>query len=91
VGFAWDPRKAKRNLAKHGLSFDDAATVFDDDLFVVFADPDHSIEESRFIVMGRSKQGRLLVVAYTERSDAIRIVSAREATRQEQRIYAEEI
>ena len=91
MGFAWDPRKAKRNLAKHGVSFDDAATVFDDDLFVVFADPDHSIEESRFIVMGRSKQGRLLVVAYTERSDAIRIVSARKATRQEQRIYAEEI
>jgi uncharacterized DUF497 family protein len=91
VGFGWDTRKAKRNLAKHGVSFDDAKTVFDDDLFLVFADPHHSTEESRFIIMGQSKQGRLLVVAYTERSDAIRIISAREATRHERRIYAEEI
>jgi uncharacterized DUF497 family protein len=91
VGFAWDPRKAKGNLAKHGVSFDDALTVFDDDLFLVFADPDHSTEERRFIIMGRSKRRRLLVVAYTERSDAIRIISAREATRQERKIYAEEI
>ena len=89
--FAWDPRKAKRNLAKHGVSFDDAKTVFDDDLFLAFADPDHSTEESRFIIMGQSKQGRLLVVAYTERSDAIRIISGREATRQERKTYAEEI
>ncbi|HXP87222.1 MAG TPA: BrnT family toxin [Bryobacteraceae bacterium] len=91
VGFAWDPRKAKRNLAKHGVSFDDATAVFDDELFLVFADPDHSAEESRFIIMGRSKRERLLVVAYTERSDEIRIISAREATRQERKIYAEEI
>jgi uncharacterized DUF497 family protein len=91
VGFAWDPRKAKRNLAKHGVSFDDAMTVFDDDLFVVFADPDHSTEESRFIILGQSKPGRLLVVAYAERSAAIRIISAREATRHERKIYAEEI
>jgi hypothetical protein len=91
VGFAWDPRKAKRNLAKHGVSFDDAMTVFDDDLFLVFADPDHSTEENRFIIMGQSKQGGLLVVAYTEGSDAIRIISGREATRHEKRIYAEEI
>lgn len=91
VALAWDPGKAKRNLAKHGVSFDDAKTVFDDDLFLVFADPDHSTEESRFIIMGRSKPGRLLVVAYTERSDAIRIISAREATRHERNIYAEEI
>ncbi len=89
--FAWDRGKAKRNLAKHGVSFDDATTVFDDDLFVAFADPDHSAEENRFIIMGQSKQGRLLVVAYTERSDTIRIISARGATRQERRTYAEEI
>ncbi len=89
--FAWDPRKAKRNLAKHGVSFDDVKTVFDDDLFLAFADPDHSTGENRFIIMGQSKQGRLLVVAYTERSDTIRIISAREATRQERRTYAEEI
>jgi uncharacterized DUF497 family protein len=91
VGFAWDPRKAKSNLAKHGVSFDDATTVFDDDLFLVFADPDHSDEESRFIIVGRSKRGRLLVVAYTEMADVIRVISAREATRHEQKIYAEEI
>jgi uncharacterized DUF497 family protein len=66
-------------------------TVFDDDLFLVFADPDHSTEESRFIIMGQSKPGRLLVVGYTERADAIRIISAREATRRERKIYAEEI
>lgn len=91
MGFAWDPRKAKKNLAKHGVSLDDAKTVFDDDLFLVFADPDHSMEEKRFIIMGQSKQGRLLVVAYTQRSDTIRIISAREATRREREIYAEEI
>jgi uncharacterized DUF497 family protein len=90
VGFAWDPKKARSNLVKHGVSFDDALTVFDDDLFLVFADPDHSTEESRFIIVGRSKRGRLLVVAYAERSDAIRIISAREATRHEQEVYAEE-
>jgi uncharacterized DUF497 family protein len=66
-------------------------TVFDDDMFLVFDDPDHSSEERRFIIMGRSQRGLLVVVAYTERSDAIRIISAREATRREQEIYAEEI
>jgi uncharacterized DUF497 family protein len=66
VGFEWDPRKAKRNLVKHGVSFEDAKTVFDDDLFLVFADPDHSTQESRFIIMGQSEHGRLMVVAYTE-------------------------
>ena len=91
MGFAWDPRKANRNLAKHGISFDDAKTVFDDGFFLVFEDPDHSTEESRFIIMGQSKKGRLLVVAYTQRSDTIRIISAREATRHERRVYAEEI
>jgi uncharacterized DUF497 family protein len=91
VGFTWDPRKAERNLAKHGVSFDDATTVFEDDFFLVFADPDHSTDERRFIIMGQSKSGRLLVVAYTERSDTIRIISAREATRQERKTYAEEI
>jgi uncharacterized DUF497 family protein len=91
VRFAWDPRKAKRNPDKHGVSFDDAKTVFEDDLFLVFADPDHSTGESRFIIMGQFEQGRLLVVAYTERSDAIRIISARGATHHERKIYAEEI
>jgi hypothetical protein len=91
VGFAWDPWKGKSNLAKHGVSFDEARTVFDDPLFLVFADPDHSTEEDRFLIMGRSRQGRLLVVSYTERSDTVRIISARHATRQERKVYAEEI
>ena len=91
MGFAWDPGKAKRNFATHGVSFDEAKTVFDDDLFLVFNDPDHSMEESRYIIMGQSTQGRLLVVAYTERSDRIRLISARRATREERRVYAEEI
>ena len=89
VEFAWDVTKAKRNLAKHGVSFDDAKTVFDDDLFIVFADPDHSGEEKRFVIMGQSQRGRLLVVGYTERREAIRIISAREATRREQDEYNE--
>jgi uncharacterized DUF497 family protein len=76
---------------KHGVPFDEAVTVFDDELFVVFSDPDHSTRQTRFIIMGQSKSGRLLVVAYTERSDATRIISAREATRPERKIYAEEI
>ena len=65
--------------------------MFDDELFLVFSDPDHSTEESRFIIMGQSRQGRLLVVAYTERSDTIRIISARAATRRERRTYAQDI
>jgi uncharacterized DUF497 family protein len=56
VGFAWDPVKARRNLAKHGITFEDAKTVFDDDLYLSFADPDHSVEEHRFSTMGESKK-----------------------------------
>lgn len=65
--------------------------MFDDDLFLVFADPDHSIAEERFIILGKSNRGRLLVVGYTERSSAIRIINARVATRKERKTYAEEI
>ena len=89
--FEWDTDKADGNLTKHQVSFEEAKTVFDDPLFVIFADPDHSAEENRFLIMGTSNQGRLLVVAYTERSQNIRLISARRATRQEQRVYEEEI
>ena len=65
--------------------------VFEDDLFLAFADPDHSVEEHRFIIMGESKPGRLLVVSYTEGLNSIRIISARKATRYEQKVFAEEI
>jgi len=70
---------------------DEAKSVFYDDLFVAFSDPDHSVGEHRFIIMGRSDQGRLLVVAYTERSRAVRLISAREATRRERKNYEEDI
>ena len=91
MDFVWDPQKGRRNLAKHGVSFDDAVTVFEDDLFLVFADPDHSAEEDRFIIMGRTKRNHLLVVSYTEISETIRLISARKATRSEKKFYAEEI
>ena len=89
--FTWNKQKAGSNLRKHNVSFDEAKTAFDDPLFVVFLDPDHSIEENRFILMGESIRRRLLVVSYTERSQAIRLISARTATHKERIAYEEEI
>jgi uncharacterized DUF497 family protein len=89
--FEWDESKATGNLKKHGVSFEEAKNVFSDDQFLVFSDPDHSFEEKRFIIMGKSNRARLLVVAYTEKSESIRIISAREATRKEKKVYEEEI
>ena len=88
--FEWDTAKAAKNLAKHGVSFEEAATVFRDTLSATGADPDHSVGEERFITFGVSTSGRLLVVAHTERGDTIRIISARPATRGERKIYYEE-
>jgi uncharacterized DUF497 family protein len=65
--FDWDEEKARSNFAKHNVSFDEATSVFDDPLFLTFADPEHSLREQRFIIMGESAKGRLLVVAYTDR------------------------
>lgn len=87
--FEWDPLKARKNLAKHGVSFDEAASVFHDPLAATGADPDHSKGEERMVTFGKSSVGRLLVVAHTERRNAIRIISARVVTRQERRIYEE--
>ncbi len=78
--FEWDRDKEKWNIKKHAISFDEAVTVFYDPLSATFADPDHSIEEDRFVTVGYSSQGRLFVVSHTERGDAIRIISARPAT-----------
>ncbi|MBI3933580.1 MAG: BrnT family toxin [Acidobacteria bacterium] len=89
--FQWNAKKASRNLAKHGVSFEEAVTAFDDPLFEIFADPGHSFQEKRFIIIGESNLHRLLVVAYTERSEGIRIISAREATPREREVYEEEI
>ncbi len=79
--FEWDTRKAESNLAKHSVSFGEAETVFTDPLFLIFGDPDHSAGENRLIIMGESSQGRLLVVSYAERNEAVRLISARPATR----------
>lgn len=85
--FDWNEEKAKKNLDKHGISFDEATSVFDDPLFLTYADLDHSIEERRFIIMGESARGRLLVVSYTERKNSTRLISARSATRKERKAY----
>ena len=91
MDFEWNEEKAKINLAKHKVSFEEAKTVFDDSLYLIFADIDHSIEENRFIIMGASNKSRLLVVAFTDRETATRIISARKATPTEREIYEQEI
>lgn len=87
--YEWDKNKAAANLSKHGVTFDEARTVFDDPLFVDFFDPDHSEKEHRYILLGKSRQGRLLMVSYTERDDIIRIISSRELTAREREAYEE--
>ena len=87
--FEWNPAKAKKNLQKHGVSFEEASSVFYDPLAVTGADPDQSEAEERTITFGMSSQGRLLVISHTERNDAIRIISARIATQHERHIYEE--
>jgi len=88
--FVWDPRKARSNQRKHGVGFPEATTVFDDPLSVTISDPDHSAEEQRFLALGTSNRGRLLVVAHSEIGDSIRIISARRANRRERLTYEEE-
>ena len=88
--FEWNESKATANLSKHGVSFDEAKTVFDDPLYVDFYDPDHSHDEYRYIIFGESQQGRLLLVSYTERGNVIRLISAREVTRMERKVYEED-
>ena len=88
-GFEWDKNKARQNLAKHDVSFIEAATVFLDPLSVIIDDPDHSLGEQRNIIIGYSNRGRLLVVVHIDRGDNIRIISARPCTRYERRIYEE--
>lgn len=87
--FEWDTAKAAENLAKHGVSFEEASTVFRDLLSQTGQDPDHSIGEERLITFGLSASGRLLVVAHTEQGDTIRIISARLTTPSERTIYEE--
>ena len=88
--FTWDPKKAEENLETHGVDFREAATVFDDSLSTTFPDVDHSVGERRFLIVGMSAPGRILVVSHTETGDTIRIISARTATRRERRFYEED-
>jgi len=87
--FKWDPFKAKSNVWKHGVSFEEASTALLDPLSKTDVDPDHSSEEQRFITFGVSARQRLLVVAYTDEGETIRIISARLATKREREIYEE--
>jgi uncharacterized DUF497 family protein len=87
--FEWDPQKAAANLTKHGVSFEEAATVFGDPLGRIVPDPRHSSGERRFALLGLSESRRLLAVMYAERTNAVRIISARRATRRERRDYEE--
>ena len=87
--FSWDPKKAASNLNKHGVSFEEATTVFGDLLSDTFPDPDHSLEEYRFVIIGASESGKILVVAHTDDGELVRLISAREATREERKAYEE--
>jgi len=85
--FSWDPQKDARSQRDHGVSFQEASTIFGDALTATIADPDHSVGEERVITMGKSTNGRLLVVCHTEEGDNIRIISAREPTAHERKDY----
>ena len=87
--FEWDPQKAAANLAKHAVSFEDAATAFGDPLGRIMTDPRHSTEEERLVLLGLSQSKHLLAVMYVDRGETIRIISARRATRRERRTYEE--
>ena len=88
--FEWDDNKARKNLDKHGVSFEEAQTVFVDPLAGIRDDPDHSFGEIREIIVGQSYRGRLLLVSFTQRGEAIRIINARAPTRHERKLYEEE-
>jgi len=88
--FEWDAKKAESNAKKHGITFEEASTVFGDPLALLMPDPDHSIVEHRYVLLGHSNQQRLLVVAFAERSQRTRLISARQATLGERRRYEEE-
>jgi len=90
VNFEWDPGKARENRRKHRVSFAEAASVFGDPLAITYPDPDHSIAEQRFITIGLSSAGRVLIVAHADRNENVRIISARKTTQRERKHYEEE-
>jgi uncharacterized protein len=85
--FEWDEEKAESNAKKHGVSFEEAQTVWEDYFNIEFFDPVHSVEEPRFLIVGESEAERLLIVAFTERDNRVRIINARELTPKERREY----
>jgi len=87
--FEWDNEKASRNIKKHGVSFGEATDLFFDDGPIIFDDPDHSIKEDRYLMVGLSREGRLLIVSFCERDsgEVIRIISSRKLTRSEERSF----
>ena len=87
VSFEWDPTKADANLAKHGVSFDEAVSVWQDYFYIDLFDDEHSNDEKRFLMIGESSSKRYLIISYTERQNTIRIISARELTPKERREY----
>jgi uncharacterized DUF497 family protein len=90
IVFEWHPAKAASNLLKHGVSFEEAASVFDDVLAAIYENPDHSTSENRYLIIGTSALGRLLMIAYADRRERIRIISARKVTKRERELYEEE-
>ena len=89
INFEWDDKKAKSNLQKHGIAFEEASTAFGDDLSITIEDPLHSHNENRFILIGKSVNNKTLVVVHLEVTDSIRIISARKATKKEHKFYEE--
>lgn len=87
--FEWDEEKAKANLRKHKVSFEEAKTVFNDPLLMTFPDPEYSFSERRYLNIGHSSKGRVIIVVHTEREASIRIISCRKATKPERRDYEE--
>lgn len=85
--FEWDAAKASKNLAEHEVSFEEATTIFDDPFFIIFKDPSHSVLEQRYIIIGQSDKKRYLIVSFTERTTATRLISARELDSRERKTY----
>jgi len=89
IEFEWDPEKEKKNIQKHGISFHEGATIFEDHFSWTFPDPDHSVGERRYLTFGLSPQGKTLIVSHTDRGKKIRLISARKTTQRERRYYEE--
>ena len=88
--FEWDPNKAKANLRKHHVSFEEGTTAFKDALAAIYEDPDHSVRERRYLMIGSSGRGRLLHIAFADRGERIRIINARKVTKKERELYEKE-